>query len=306
MARRIYNIDFMGVRQIAFWISGVLMVGSLVLLAVFGLNYGLEFTGGTLVEMSFAQPTDPDKVRDVLEKAGFKNSVVQNAGTPRDVVVRTPPVAGHETQKLGNEIGDTLGKNFDGAKVNRIEFVGPVVGGELRDSAGIGLLLSLLSIGIYVMFRYTAKFAIGALVALIHDPVITLGAFAAFRWTFDLPSLAAVLAIIGYSINDTVVIFDRIRENFRTVRKATPIETINLSLNQTLDRSIGTHFMTMLMVIALLFLGGEVVRGFSLALFIGVIVGAYSSIYIAANIVVLLGIKREEFLLPEKERDTAP
>jgi len=306
MARRVYNIDFMGVRKIAFWISGVLIVGSFALLGWKGLNYGLEFTGGTLVEMSFAEPTDPDKVREVLEQAGFANSVVQNAGTPRDVVVRTPPVVGHEMQKLGNEIGDTLGKHFDGSKVNRIEFVGPVVGGELRDSAGIGLLLSLVSIGVYVMFRYTAKFAIGALVALVHDPVITLGAFALFRWTFDLPSLAAVLAIIGYSINDTVVIFDRIRENFRTVRKATPVETINLSLNQTLDRSIGTHFMTMLMVVALLFVGGEVVRGFSLALFIGVIVGAYSSIYIAANIVVLLGIKREEFLLPEKERDTAP
>jgi len=306
MARRVYNIDFMGVRRGAFVLSGVLMIVSIVLLAVFGLNYGLEFTGGTLVEMSFSEPTDPDKVRDILEKEGYANSVVQNAGTPRDLVVRTPPVVGHEMQKLGNEIGATLGRHFDGSKINRIEFVGPVVGGELRDSAGLGLLLSLAVVGIYVMFRYTAKFAIGALVALVHDPIITLGAFAAFRWTFDLPSLAAVLAIIGYSINDTVVIFDRIRENFRTVRKATPIETINLSLNQTLDRSIGTHFMTMLMVLALLFVGGEIVRGFSLALFIGVIVGAYSSIYIAANIVVLLGITREEFLLPEKERDTAP
>jgi preprotein translocase subunit SecF len=156
------------------------------------------------------------------------------------------------------------------------------------------------------MFRFTGKFAAGATIALIHDPVITLGAFAAFGWTFDLPALAAVLSVIGYSINDTIVVFDRIRENFRIVRKATPIETINISLNQTLDRTIGTSFMTLLAVLALLFVGGEVVRSFSIALLIGILVGTYSSVYIAANVVVALGIKREDLLLPEKEADTAP
>jgi len=306
MARRVYNIDFMGVRKIALAVSAAMIVVSIALLVVRGLNFGLEFTGGTIVEMSFVNGEDPEAIRLALEHQGFPNSVVQTAGTRNDFVIRTPPQAGREVQTLGNEIGALLAKEFEGSKVTRIEFVGPVVGGELRESGGLGLLLSLLVVGIYIMFRYSGKFAIGALAALVHVPIITLGLFAAFRWTFDLPTLAAVLAIIGYSINDTVVIFDRIRENFRVVRRGTPVEIINLSLNQTLDRSIGTHFMTQLMVIALLLVGGEVVRGFSLAFFIGVIVGAYSSIYIAANIVVMMGIQREELLVPSKERDATP
>jgi preprotein translocase subunit SecF len=306
MARRLFNLDFMGVRNYAFALSAVLMLGSVILLATRGLNLGLEFTGGTIVEMSFASPEDPEDIRLALEHEGYPNSIVQNAGSRTDFVIRTPPKAGHEVQTLGNEIGAVLAKRYEGSKVTRIEFVGPVVGGELRESGGLGLLLSFIVVGIYVMFRYTAKFSIGAIVALIHDPVITVGMFSAFQWTFDLPALVAVLAIIGYSINDTVVIFDRVRENFRLVRRATPYETINLSLNQTLDRTIGTHASTQLMVIALLLVGGEAVRGFSIAFFIGVVVGAYSSIYIAAAIVLLLGITREELLLPQKERDATP
>jgi preprotein translocase subunit SecF len=306
MAQRKYNIDFMGIRQWAFALSAVLMVGSIVLLATRGLNYGLDFTGGTLVEMSFSEPVAPEQVRQTLEREGFADSVVQNFGSEREILVRTPPQEGRAPERVGNEIGAVLGEAFAGATVTRIEFVGPAVGEELRESGGLALLLALGVVGIYIMFRFTGKFAAGATIALIHDPIITLGAFAAFGWTFDLPALAAVLSVIGYSINDTIVVFDRIRENFRIVRKATPVETINISLNQTLDRTIGTSFMTLLAVLALLFVGGEVVRSFSIALLIGILVGTYSSVYIAANVVVALGIKREDLLLPEKEADTAP
>jgi preprotein translocase subunit SecF len=305
MARRKYNIDFMGIRYGAFAFSMVLLLGSLALLGFRGLNFGLDFTGGTLVEMSFGESADPERVRQVLEREGVTNSVVQNFGTERDILVRTPPQAGREMQALGNLIGDVLSREFAGAALTRIEFVGPAVGEELRETGGLALLLALGVVSVYIMFRYTGKFAIGATVALIHDPIVTLGAFAAFGWTFDLPALAAVLAVIGYSINDTIVVYDRIRENFRLIRRATPIETINISLNQTLDRTIGTSFMTLLAVLSLLLFGGEVVRSFALALLIGVVIGTYSSVYIAANTVVLLGIKREDLLLPEKERESS-
>jgi preprotein translocase subunit SecF len=306
MARRKYSFDFMGIRGWAFGISATLVVASLVLLGVKGLNYGLDFTGGTLVEMTFESPADPEQVRLSLEREGFANSVVQQFGSERDLIVRAPPQEGRAPERVGNEIGDALAGEFAGAKVTRIEFVGPAVGEELRESGGLALLLALGVVGVYVMFRYTGKFAVGATLALLHDPILTLGAFALFGWTFDLPALAAVLSVIGYSINDTIVVFDRIRENFRLLRKATPVETINISLNQTLDRTIGTSFMTLLAVLALLFAGGEVVRSFSIALLIGIVVGTYSSVYIAANVVVMLGIDREDLLVPEKERDTAP
>jgi preprotein translocase subunit SecF len=297
------NIDFMGVRRPAVAISIALVLGSLVSLAVQGLNLGLDFTGGTLVELAFPSPTDPQRVRSDLEAAGFEKGVVQNFGTERDLLIRMPPQTGHEEATIGNAVFAALQGNYPGVELRRSEFVGPAVGEELREKGGLAMIASLICVMIYIMFRFTSKFAIGAVVALIHDAIITLGSFSLFQWNFDLTGLAAVLAIIGYSINDTIVVFDRIRENFRAMRRATPEQTINVSINQTLDRTIGTSSTVLLVLIALALFGGEVVHGFSLSLIVGVIAGTYSSIYIAANLLVMLGMSREDLLTPEKERE---
>ena len=296
------NIDFMGPRRPAIGVSLVLVVASLISLAVQGLNYGLDFTGGTLVEVTFEAPANPEDVRMTLETGGFADGVVQNFGTERDVLIRMPPQQGREQATLGNANGDALAARYEGVKLQRIEFVGPAVGEELRESGGIAMLVSFASVLIYIMFRFTGKFAISSVVALIHDVIVTLGAFSIFQWSFDLPGLAAVLAIIGYSINDTIVIFDRVRENFPLMRRATPVETINASLNQTLDRTIGTATSTLLVLVSLAVLGGDVVLGFALALIVGVTVGTYSTVYVAANLLVVLGISREDMLIPEKDK----
>jgi len=297
------NIDFMGVRRPALAISVFLVLGSLASLALQGLNLGLDFTGGTLVELSFPTPADPQQVRNELEAAGFEKGVVQNFGTERDLLIRMPPQSGREEATIGNAVFDALQANYPGVQLRRSEFVGPAVGEELREKGGLAMIASLVLVMIYIMFRFTSKFAIGAVVALIHDAIITLGSFSLFQWNFDLTGLAAVLAIIGYSINDTIVVFDRIRENFRSMRRATPEQTINVSINQTLDRTIGTSSTVLLVLIALAAFGGEVVHGFSLSLIVGVVAGTYSSVYIAANLLVMLGMSREDLLTPEKEKE---
>jgi preprotein translocase subunit SecF len=297
------NIDFMGIRRRAVAVSVALVLGSLISLLVQGLNLGLDFTGGTLVELSFPTPADPQQVRNELEAAGFEKGVVQNFGTERDLLIRMPPQAGREEATIGNAVFDALQANYPGMQLRRSEFVGPAVGEELREKGGLAMIASLVLVMIYIMFRFTSKFAIGAVVALIHDAIITLGSFSVFQWNFDLTGLAAVLAIIGYSINDTIVVFDRIRENFRSMRRATPEQTINVSINQTLDRTIGTSSTVLLVLVALAAFGGEVVHGFSLSLIVGVVAGTYSSVYIAANLLVMLGMSREDLLTPEKERE---
>ncbi len=300
---RDYNIDFMGVRRQAIAVSIALVLVSIGSLIVNGLNFGLDFTGGTLVELTFAEPANPQQVRDTLREEGFVKGVVQNFGTERDLLIRMPPQEGREAATLGNAVFDALQAKYSGVELRRSEFVGPAVGEELRESGGLALVASLLSVMIYIMFRFTGKFAIGGVVALIHDAIVTLGAFSLFQWTFDLTGLAAVLAIIGYSINDTIVVFDRIRENFRAMRRATPEATINTSINQTLDRTIGTSSTVLLVLIALALFGGDVVYAFSLALIVGVIAGTYSSVYVAANLLVMLGMSREDLLVPEKEKE---
>jgi preprotein translocase subunit SecF len=295
------EIDFMGKRRIAAGISIAVVLISIGSLITFGLNRGLDFTGGTLVEVGFEEPADPERVRGLLEGAGFQNGVVQYFGTERDLLIRMPPQLSVDQASMGDDILATLREFFPGVEMRQSNFVGPAVGEELTEDAGLALLAALVVIMLYILFRFTKQFAVGAVAALVHDVAITLGIFSVMQWTFDLSVLAALLAVIGYSLNDTIVVSDRIRENFRKIRKGTPVEIINRSLNQTLGRTLVTSLTTLFVLLALLIAGGEGIRGFAAALTIGVVVGTYSSIFVAANVLLLLNIRREDLLIPEKE-----
>ena len=295
------TLDFMGKRHVASVASVLLVLISIVSVAFFGIHRGLDFTGGALVEFGFPQAVDPEAVRVVLEAEGFANGVVQNYGSETDLLVRMPPVAGVDQSDLGNEIAAVLARAFPGVALRRSEFVGPAVGEELTQNGGLALLVALGVVMIYIMWRFTGKFAVGAVAALVHDVLIVVGAFSVFRWTFNLPELAALLAVIGYSLNDTIVVSDRIRENFRTVRRGAPIDIVNRSLNQTLGRTLVTSLTTLMVLGALLFAGGEQISGFATALGIGVLVGTYSSIYVAANVLLAMGVSKQDLALPEKE-----
>ena len=288
-------INFMGIRHAAFAVTVLLTLVSLGSLAVKGLNFGLDFTGGALIELNYEQPADLAKVRGQLAEAGYGDALVQHFGATTDVVVR---LQGDDPQ-LGNRLAADLDKvSAEQFSVKRVEFVGPVVGEELRDQGGLGMLLALGGILIYVAFRFQWKFGFGAIVSLIHDVIVTLGVFSFFQIPFDLTVLAAVLALIGYSLNDTIVVFDRIRENFRVLRKADLIENINISTTQTLLRTLATSISTLLAVVALMVFGGENLWGFSLALFIGVTAGTYSSVYIASILLIWLKLTREDLIPP--------
>ncbi|HBW08589.1 MAG TPA: protein translocase subunit SecF [Pseudomonas sp.] len=299
-------INFMGVRHVAFALTVVLTVASLASLAVKGLNFGLDFTGGTLIELGYERPVELQQVRGQLEQSGFGDAVVQSFGATTDVLVRMP---GDDPQ-LGERIADAL-RGADGANsvsVKRVEFVGPAVGEELRDQGGLGMLLALGGILVYVAFRFQWKFGLGAVLSLFHDVIVVLGVFSFFQISFDLTVLAAVLAVIGYSLNDTIVIFDRIRENFRMLRKAELLENINISTTQTLLRTMATSVSTLLAVGALMVFGGENLWGFSLALLIGVGAGTYSSVYVAGMLLVWLKLTRDDLIPPvvEEEADERP
>lgn len=292
-------INFMGQRKMAAMFSLLLIVGSIASLATKGLNFGLDFTGGTLVEVSYSQPEPLGNIRNTLEAAGYNNAVVVHFGAETDVLVRLPQGM---SNTLGNELLDSLRQDFEGeVQLRRIEFVGPQVGDELKEQGGLAMLMALGLVMLYVTFRFQLKFSIGAVAALVHDVIITLGFFSFFYWDFDLTVLAAVLAVIGYSLNDTIVVSDRIRENFRKLRKADPESTINISLSETLSRTLVTSLTTVLVLVALNVFGGELIHGFSVALIIGVLVGTYSSIYVAANVLLLLGISKQDLVLPVKE-----
>ena len=249
---------------------------------------------------SAARP-DPNDIRRLLETEGFEKGIVQFFGTERDLLIRMPPQTDTAQANLGDEILETLRAAHPGVVMRQSNYVGPAVGDELTEDGGLALLAALFVVMIYILFRFTKQFSIGAVVALIHDVLIVLGIFAVARWTFDLSVLAALLAVIGYSLNDTIVVSDRIRENFRKIRKATPVAVINTSLNQTLGRTLVTSMTTLFVLVALLIAGGEMIRGFALALTIGVVVGTYSSIYVAANMLLYLNISREDLVIPEKE-----
>jgi preprotein translocase subunit SecF len=303
--RRATAIDFLGFRRLAAIVSVVLLAGSIVLMipAVRGLNFSIDFTGGVVVELGYPGAADLGAIRGQLAAGGFADAQVQNFGTARDVLVRVLPRAGAENQALANEILQVLRSTTPEVELRRTEFVGPQVGEELTEQGALALLFALGGIGLWILFRFQWKFAVGAIVATIHDPLITAGIFALFQIPFDLPVLAALLAVIGYSVNDTVVVFDRIRENFRRVRRGTPVEIMNLSINETLSRTLMTSFVTALVVIAMLALGGEALRGFSLALIIGIGIGTYSSIFVASAVALALGASPTDLMPPKKEQE---
>ena len=301
------TINFMGVRNVAFGVTVLLTVLALFSWFHKGLNYGLDFTGGTLIELTYEKPADVTLVRNELVKAGYHEAIVQSFGATTDLLVRMPG----EDPQLGHQVAEALQKvgGDNPASVKRVEFVGPQVGEELRDQGGLGMLMALVGIMIYLAFRFQWKFGVGAIVSLIHDVIVTVGILAYFQITFDLTVLAAVLAIIGYSLNDTIVVFDRVRENFRVLRKATLIENINISTTQTLLRTMATSISTLLAIAALMIFGGDNLWGFSLALFIGVLAGTYSSIYIANVVLIWLNLNSEDLIPPaatDKEVDDRP
>ncbi|HVV68333.1 MAG TPA: protein translocase subunit SecF [Gammaproteobacteria bacterium] len=297
------KIDFMGQRKWAALFSAILFIASIVSLAANHLNFGLDFTGGTQIELQYPQAADFNAIRQNLVKAGFDQAQVQSYGTSRDVLIRIPPHKEFTEQALRDKLTAAL----PGAKVQQIEYIGPQVGRSLVTNGLLAILVSLLATMAYIAFRFEMRFAISAAVALIHDPILILGIFSFFHLQFDLISLAAVLTIIGYSLNDTIVVYDRVRENFRRVRKGTPTEVMNLSINQTLSRTIMTSGLTLLVVVALFIFGGATLHGFSLALIIGIIIGTYSSIYVAGSLAISLGLNRSH-LLPQakKELDSLP
>ena len=303
---RTLQIDFMGKRKIALILSVSLLLVALLSLATRGLNQGLDFTGGSLLEVGFSQEVDPEDVRGYLESTGFNNGTVQYFGTNRDLLIRMPPQREADRSGLGDEIFAALQSEYPDIALRQSNYVGPAVGDELTEDGGLALLTALIVVMIYILFRFTKQFSVGAVVALTHDVVIVLGLFSIFQWTFDLTVLAALLAVIGYSLNDTIVVSDRIRENFRKLRKTSPVDTINISLNQTLGRTLVTSLTTLFVLLALLFAGGEVIRGFATALSIGVLVGTYSSIYVAATTLLAMNITREDLLVPEPDNDENP
>ena len=295
------TLDFMGKRHIATAVSALLVLVAIGSVTFAGVNRGLDFTGGVEVEFGFPSAVDVERVRAELANAGFDSGVVQSYGAETDILVRMPPVEGVDQSDLGNRVFAALAQAFDGVALRRNDFVGPSVGEELTENGGLALLVALGVVMFYIMWRFTGKFSIGAVTALIHDVVLVVGAFSVFQWTFNLPELAALLAVIGYSLNDTIVVSDRIRENFRSMRRGTPVEIVNRSLNQTLGRTLVTSLTTLLVLGALLVAGGEQVAGFATALGIGVVVGTYSSIYVAANVLLAMGITKQDLALPEKE-----
>jgi len=301
-----FNIDFMGKMRPALVLSGVAMMVCIASMILRGFNFGLDFTGGTLIEVGYEKPMEVSEVRAALTEAGFQGATVQNFGTTRDVLIRIAPQTDGAEEESSAQQSDrvfrTLSAAADGAvELRRVEFVGPQVGEELREDGGLAVLFSLIGILIYVALRFEWRFSVGAVIAIVHDVIFTLGIFSLFQIEFDLPVLAAVLAVIGYSLNDTIVIFDRVRENFRRVRKGTVIEIINLSINQTLSRTFITSGTTLLVLLALYIFGGQIIEGFSLALIIGVIVGTYSTIYVATAAVVMLGVSRADLMEVKKE-----
>ena len=295
------TIRFMAIRNIAFSITVVLTLIGLGALFAKGLNFGLDFTGGTLIELQYEQPANLDLIKSELSPAGYADAVVQSFGASTDVLVR---LAG-DSPDLGNEVAAALRKVDEAARfeVKRVEFVGPQVGEELRDQGGIAMLLALGGIMLYLAFRFQWKFVVGAVASLVHDVVITLGVLAFFQIPFDLTVLAAVLAMIGYSLNDTIIIYDRIRENFRVLRKTSLIENIDVSITQTLLRTIATSLSTALALLALLFFGGDVLAAFALTLLVGVVVGTYSSVYIGATVLVWLKLSVEDLIPPVAEAE---
>jgi len=301
------DIPFMSYGKVTTLISALTFVVAVAFLATKGLNFGVDFTGGTVLEVSYPQAADLGKVRETLEAAGLKEASAQAFGSSRDVLIRLPVHKGSDAAHVSDEVLHALRISDPGVEMRRVEFVGPQVGGEMVNAGGLALLLLAGGIMLYLTIRFDWRFAVAAIVANMHDVVIILGFFAAFQWEFSLTVLAAVLAVLGYSVNESVVVFDRIRENFRRMRKATVQEVIDNAITRTMSRTIMTHTMTETMVLAMLLLGGDVLFYFALALTIGILFGIYSSVLVASPIVMWLGISREHMIVPPKEgEDSKP
>lgn len=299
------SIDFMSMRVPAMILSGLLVIAALFSLATNQLNWGLDFTGGTLIEIGYDKPAQLDQIRIQLDEAGFGDAVVQNFGSSEDVLIRLAPRDGVKAVDIGDQVLKSLRESGDNVDMRRLEFVGPNVGEELTEQGGLAMLAALLCILIYVALRFEWRFALGSVIALAHDVILTLGLFSVLQLEFDLTVLAAVLAVIGYSLNDTIVVSDRIRENFRKIRKGEPIDIINTSLTQTLNRTIITSLTTILVLLALFYKGGALIHGFATALLFGVVIGTYSSIYVASLVALMLGISKEDLMPTEIEKEGA-
>lgn len=297
------KIDFMGARKWTALFSALIFLVSIGALLVNGLKWGLDFTGGTQIEISYPQAADLTTIRENLYKVGFKEAQVISYGTSRDVLISIAPRADLEQSLLAEKVMQQL----PGATKQRVDFVGPQVGQELATKGALAIIVSLLATMIYIAMRFEYRLAVSSAVALVHDPVLILGIFAMFGIEFDLKALAGLLAVIGYSLNDTIVVFDRVRENFVKIRRSTPLEIMNISINQTLSRTIMTSVLTLFVVVALFVYGGETIHGFSLALIIGIVIGTYSSIYVAGALAVTMGLDRKDFMpVQRKEIDERP
>ncbi len=296
------TLDFMGKRRFAVAFSLVLIGISLVSLFTRGLELGIDFTGGTLIEVGYDAPVELRGVRDTLDAAGFDDAIVQHFGSSTDVLIRLAPRESMNDTEVSTQVLRALHQAYpDEVEMRRVEFVGPQVGEELTEDGGLAMIWALAGILIYVAFRFEWRFAVGSVLALIHDVVITLGIFSIFKFEFNLTVLAAILAVIGYSLNDTIVVYDRIRENFRKMRKGTSEMIVNTSLNHTLSRTLVTSLTTILVLATLFVLGGEIIHGFALALLVGVVVGTYSSIYVASSSILMMGISKEDLMPVKKE-----
>jgi preprotein translocase subunit SecF len=298
------NINFMGLRKPAMILSTIMILVSIACLATLKLNVGIDFTGGSIIEVGYQQAVELEPIRDVLNDNGYDDAVVQHFGSASEVLIRLVPKVGQNEAQTSSDVIKLLRNMTDETvQERRVEYVGPQVGEELTEDGGLAVLYALIAILIYVSVRFEYRFSLGAVAALIHDVIITLGIFSLLRLDFDLSVLAAILAVIGYSLNDTIVVFDRVRENFRKIRNRTPEEVTNISVNQTISRTLMTSFTTLLVLFSLFFIGGEAIHAFSLALIIGVFVGTYSSIYVATTTTLSLGISRADLLEPEVDEE---
>lgn len=291
-------IGFMRLRTYATVLSILMLVGSVVSLAAKGINWGLDFTGGTLIELMYDKPVKTSDIREQLSARGYDDAVVQEFGSAENILVRIPG----DDAALGNRVAAYLDNNYEGRlDAKRVEYVGPQVGERLREQGGLGMLMALGLVMLYIAFRFQFKFSVGAVSALAHDSIIVLGLFSALGLQFDLTVMAAILAVVGYSLNDTIIVYDRIRENFRKLRKGNAEEVINVSLTQTLGRTLATSGTTLMVLLALFLFGGDMIHNFATALIVGIGVGTYSSIYIASNALIYMNISREDLIVPVKE-----
>lgn len=299
--RQTFSIDFMGKSKLGVIFSSLLIIASIGSFIVNGLNFGIDFTGGTLVELGYEQAVELDSVRTAFGDSEYNDAIVQYFGSADDVLIRIAPREGMNSSEISNDLIRLLQGAGQTVDMRRVEFVGPQVGEDLTEDGGLAMIYALFGILIYVALRFQMRFALGAIAALVHDVIITFGFFSVTQMDFDLTVVAAILAVIGYSLNDTIVVFDRIRENFRRMRKITPAEVLNISINQTLSRTLMTSGTTLMVLAALFIFGGEIIHAFSTALIVGIVIGTYSSIFIASPVTLALGVTKQDLMPVEKE-----